>query len=274
MKSLILPLILIVLIGPLQTAVALGSDRETRPHQEAAPNEAAIVGGESFEDPLFPPDGFDVVTGGQANTWERTGIRSNTGDFSALMHFGPPGAFLDEWFILPPLDTTFFAGLVLGFSEAQWDWPFFGYEHGIYVSTTGRAPEDFSPFLIETPGSHPMGDQFEDREIDLGDFVGFPQVHVAFRYQGDNADAWFIDDVLLFQPIQRDVGIVDLVVPRLPQFPNTEFPVQVLVGNNGQQSEDFDVVLELANSGEPCPPRPSRSPVWVLTNRSCWSGWS
>ncbi len=107
--------------------------------------------------------------------------------------------------------------------------------------------------MIETwtPQNHPIPGFGVPVTVDLSAYAGEPVVYIAFRYVGDWADDWFIDDVSVFEPSDHDVKAV-AALPNDEQFAGgaTVYP-QAVVSNVGLNPEAFDVLVEISESSLP-----------------------
>ena len=196
-----------------------------------------------------PPAGWTIITTGNDFTWQQSTSQANSGDASAVLAYGAPGAWQDEWLVTPALDATGLATLTLEFAEAEDYWSGYGLEHNIMVSTT--VPDDpgaFTDVFSMTPGTHSITN-WSNVTVDLSAYAGMNNIYVAFRYQGDWADNWFIDDVRIFEPYEHDVALSSLTPTNEIVMPGVAFMPQIVVDNVGQNTETFDVNLQVTNNG-------------------------
>jgi hypothetical protein len=202
---------------------------------------------EGFE-AAVPPAGWTIMTSGASYTWAQAGI-GNSGAASAWVAYGPYGAFQDEWLVAPAVDASALNSLTLEFAENEDYWADWGLYHDIMVSTT--VPDDpaaFTSVLQMTPGNHVI-DGWSLMTVNLDAYAGEPVVYVAFRYQGDYADNWYIDDVRLFEPFEHDVAFEAITPVSEYVVPGTMFDPVVTVENIGQNTETFDVNLLVTLDG-------------------------
>ena len=196
-----------------------------------------------------PPAGWTIMTTGNTYTWQQTGSLANSGDFSAAVPYGPQGAWQDEWLVTPALDATALGTLTLEFAEAENYWANYGLEHSILVSTT--VPDDpaaFTDVLSMVPANHTIT-SWSMVTVDLSAYAGMDNIYVAFRYQGDWADNWYIDDVRIFEPFDHDVKLSSLSPAEATVFPGTDITPQIVVKNVGKNTESFDVNLTVSKDG-------------------------
>nr|MEE4269247.1 choice-of-anchor J domain-containing protein [Candidatus Krumholzibacteria bacterium] len=206
---------------------------------------------EGFEG-SFPPAGWAIIHLGNTYQWQSTTAASHTGARSALLHSGGVGQPQDEWLVTAPLDLSTTVAPKLEWYEEENNWNL-GDHHYIAVSTTSQTdPEAFTMIHTMTPATHTVaGFGGAPVTLDLSAYAGEPTVYVAFRYVGEYADWWIVDDVRIFELLGRDIMPL-AIAPADNHFEegSTLDPV-VTVYNNGEQGESFDVTLEILESGTP-----------------------
>ena len=122
------------------------------------------------------------------------------------------------------------------------------------VSTT--VPDDpaaFTAAQVFTPANHTIEDDaWQLVYVDLNAYIGYETVYVALRYEGEYADSWVIDDVLIYQPLAHDVKPDKITPSDISVFAGGHIPCEVSVINMGGNAESFDVRLEASLDGVPC----------------------
>jgi len=148
---------------------------------------------EGFESTTFPPAGWAAynVDGDSGGTqWARSTGRYHSGVASAAHFYDSGTPAEDGWLRSPQL--TLGAAPVLRFWEsvnfaADYE------KHSLWVCTTGcTAPPANYTQVAEY--SSPSEDTWVERTTNLSAYGG-QTVYLAFRYQGENADDWYIDDL-------------------------------------------------------------------------------
>ena len=160
---------------------------------------------EGFEG-SFPPAGWqnyvEENNGGNI-AFERSTARSHSGNASAYHHWRDVGWWESNpksWLVSPPL--TIEAGDKLVF------WQNGNYvtdidEHYVYIGHADSNPptdirdsydDGYTPRIVPP---NPPEDAWARVEIDLTDYAGRNDVYIAWYYEGDNADGWYIDDVAI-----------------------------------------------------------------------------
>jgi hypothetical protein len=184
---------------------------------------------EGFEGATFPPTGWsmnDADTDGQNWFLYNADASAHTGLYSAASASwtGTTGALTpDNWLITPPIAIPATGEYLMEYYVGAQD-PDYPQDHyGLYISTTGTAPADFSLLFEETL----MDGAWYYRSQNLASYAG-QTVHFAFRHF-DSYD-WFymkIDDVtvrelpetptLAISPTEWDFGSVQLLNPTTPK---------------------------------------------------------
>jgi hypothetical protein len=240
-----------------------------------------------------PPAGWTIMTTGESYTWDQASGEANSGQASAWVQYGPQGSYQDEWLVTPALDTSALAGMFLQFYEAEAYWADWGYIHSIAVSTT--VPDDpaaFTTVVSWTPADWVVQGWGVPVEVNLSAYAGNETVYVAFRYEGEYADDWYIDDVWIYEPSDHDVRAQALEPagqillagePVNPVFTvkniglNTEsFPVNLTIDAGGIFYDETLEVADLASGDAIAVEFPAFTPesgnLYVLTGTTMLDG--
>lgn len=165
---------------------------------------------ESFEG-NFPPPGWQmVIEDGATNDdpnhgFEHSNARTHSGGWSAYHHWS------DAWFYEPtPRSWLVSPALTIKAGDQLTFWQndnFSGdYDtHYLYIGRSGDTPDGFrnDPLVIYDLGPAPE-DAWGQVSIDLTEFAGRTDVRIAFYYEGDNADGWYIDDFAITSHRQQN----------------------------------------------------------------------
>ncbi len=204
---------------------------------------ALVSEGFEFE---WPPAGWSTMTMGQSFPWQQLSYYPHTGAYAAGVLYGDIGTWQDEWLVTPAINTVGLGALFLDWWEYEVYWASYGLRHSIAVSTT--VPDDpaaFATVLLMTPGSWSINQYAEPVTLNLSDYIGFETVYIAFRYEGEWADDWYVDDVLVYEPSDHDVKAKE-VLPDGQQFAGGDsFTPQAVVQNVGQNTESFPVLMQI-----------------------------
>jgi|GEM_PF-4331858 len=251
-------ILIIALLALCLSSAALAMDKKStvqRPTIERTPvamyepDSRLMLVNESFEGD-FLPAGWTIMTSGAASTWEQSSASANTGENCAAVFYGPPGAFQDEWLVTPALNTMGLGSLLMSFAETQAYWDNYGLRHHVMVSTT--VPDDpaaFTSILTMTPADHAIGADWGAVDLSLNDYLGYETVYVALRYEGDWADDWLVDDVIIFEPPDHDVIGVAVAPNGLILTAGTNVEPVFTVKNFGANMETFDVEMIVSTGG-------------------------
>lgn len=102
-----------------------------------------------------------------------------------------------DWLISPPLDFTTLDQIMVTWAESGAATANAG-SHGLYISTTSPDPAAFEPVVEALP--LPSESAFGRSAIyDLSAWAGNPTVYLGWRYQAQNGDDWYIDEVRVEQ---------------------------------------------------------------------------
>ena len=114
--------------------------------------------------------------------------------FSFYCQPGGEDELQDEWLISPAFDAGSVSTLMLSFAHGVGPWASCTHTNHIHLSTDGV---NWTPVW-----SMPCTAEYEDftlyyESADVGAFAGEPTLYLAIQYQGQGAEAWWIDDILL-----------------------------------------------------------------------------
>jgi hypothetical protein len=152
---------------------------------------------------------------------------------------GDANDLMDDWLIAPALDFS-------GLDRIQVSWYEKGAQpeladHGLYLSTGSRNPEDGDYVLVQALEA-PDEAWGRAAVIDLSDHAGERVVWLAWRYQGADADSWSIDAVSVSE-LAPDLSAVVAHSPD-PVHPGDEVNLEVTVSNATEVAAE-DVLIEL-----------------------------
>lgn len=153
---------------------------------------------EGFESATFPPTGWTRYNvDGAGMQWARntTAAYVHSGVASAYHAYGPVGTMENGWLVAPPLSVQ--PGTRLSFWEYT-QFPTFYYKHSLWVCTgasCNNPPTNYTQ--VAEFGS--VAAAWRQQTVDLSAYAG-QTAYLAWRYEGDDADTWYIDDVLVQVP--------------------------------------------------------------------------
>ncbi len=113
------------------------------------------------------------------------------GSVSAYHTYGPSTNTEDGYLVSPGLVIPASGNIELSFWSYN-SFPTYYYKNSVMVSTGSPDPTDGDYVEIWTPGS--VTATWEQALLDLSAYHG-QTIYVAFRYEGSDAHAWYVDDV-------------------------------------------------------------------------------
>jgi uncharacterized repeat protein (TIGR01451 family) len=153
---------------------------------------------EDFEG-AFPSTGWALAQTGAADDpgWVQTTLRVHSGTFAAYHNDDDTSGDSISWLIAPQVTIPVGGGELTFWQNENW-FSYYAY-HGIWISTATDDPADFVELIELGPGTE---DDWEEVVVSLNAYAG-QDIYIAFRYEGDYADEWYIDDVALrgFDPV-------------------------------------------------------------------------
>jgi hypothetical protein len=155
---------------------------------------------QGFDQPAFPPPGWSAykLAGGGPQQWQRTEAIASSPPASARHLWGEFGEGMQEgWLVAPQLQMP--AGATLRFLDRGQFMTDYGYS-GVHVSTGSCDPAEAEFAELREIADSPVGTwRAEPLTIDLSSYSD-RTICLAFKYRGDYAHAWLIDDVRIDAP--------------------------------------------------------------------------
>ncbi len=201
---------------------------------------------ESFDATDFPPTGWsaDLVAGSTDFSWSRSTLSANSGPASARRRYDATGN-QDDWLVTPAFQVEL--GMELRFFErAQ---AFFDYEYsGLLISTGSCDPADGDFVQIQEFNDSSATWRMVNHSLDT--WAG-QTACLGFRYTGNDAHTWYIDDVTVTEAVYEDFQIDVSVIPRSPvmtlepmmlestQFADRQEAQTLTIGNDGLVELDW-----------------------------------
>ena len=158
-------------------------------------NELPFV--EDFEGVGFPPKCWNIYDlDGGGTQWVVSSAQNHTPGGSKSAYHQWASGDQDGWLVTPQIQLPEDLDINLSF------WSFNLYpgdygENSVLISTGSGDPEDEEFELLWSPET--VTQPWEETLIPLTDYAG-EDVYIAFRYTGDYAHSWFVDDVQVFVP--------------------------------------------------------------------------
>ncbi len=147
------------------------------------------MGMQSFEE-TFPPAGWSLYDLDGGDPIWKAAADGHTGASSALHAYGPYGVPQDGWLVSSQisLDDT----PVLSFFE-NIAYSSYYYKHSLWVCTSDCSSPPVN-FTEVAEFDAPLATEWTEQTVNLSAYAN-QDVVVAFRYEGDWADDWYVDDV-------------------------------------------------------------------------------
>ncbi|MBI5964613.1 MAG: carboxypeptidase regulatory-like domain-containing protein [Chloroflexi bacterium] len=159
----------------------------------------ASVLSEGFESVTFPPTGWNVYETGDANPGIKTGTTGTTGSHGSshggtnfAWHdddFGSTATGIISWLATPQISVP--AGGSLSFWQRGYWGGYYTY-HSVWI-TTGASPDPTVSTYVELWNGN-TAEAWSQQIVDLSAYGG-QNVYLAFEYEGDFSDEWYLDDV-------------------------------------------------------------------------------
>ncbi|NWF64511.1 MAG: carboxypeptidase regulatory-like domain-containing protein [Chloroflexi bacterium] len=162
----------------------------------------STVWSEGFEGSFLPAGWNKYQTGANGFRQGTSGTTgSNGGAYSGSYYawHNDDSGTQDSWLVTPQFSVPA-GGATFKFWQRGYWTAYYTY-HGVYV-TTGASPDPgVSTYTELYTGNVAAENIWEQIGIDLSAYAG-QNLYVAFRYQGDFSDEWYLDDVQVQQPCQ------------------------------------------------------------------------
>jgi hypothetical protein len=158
-------------------------------------NELPFV--EDFEGVGFPPKCWNIYDlDGGGTQWVVLSAQNHTPGGSKSAYHQWASGDQDGWLVTPQIQLPEDLDINLSF----WSFNLYPGDYGqnsVLISTGSGDPDDEEFELLWSPET--VTQPWEETLIPLTDYAG-EVVYIAFRYTGDNAHGWFVDDVQVFVP--------------------------------------------------------------------------
>jgi len=184
---------------------------------------------EDFEGSDDIPAGWTVYNQSGNMTWAVTDLINNTPDGSNAAFHNFAFGMQDTWLTTPQISMPDEGDFFLNFWQTNMDTDFY-HKNSVMVSAGSPDPGDGDYVEVWTEDTAP--DEWTPAYIDLEDYAG-ENIYIAFRYEGDNAHIWIIDDIALGEEVDSDpVMVVDAE------------EVEQSVAQNGTSTSGFSIINE------------------------------
>ena len=146
---------------------------------------------EGFDQGVFPPADWNKYELADGNGFELSSENNSPFGTGSLYH-ADLNNDCEDWVVTPQISLT--SASQLTFNEQNQYVANWYIHHGIWISTESGNPVDGDFVLIQE--FEEVADIWAERTVDLGDYTG-SAVYLAFKYEGNYASRWFVDDVFV-----------------------------------------------------------------------------
>jgi len=130
------------------------------------------------------------------------------GGNSSVGHVYDCGTNQEGWLVSPKISLP--AGVYnLSFWSIN-DWPGDEEYNGVLISTTDNSPSSFTE--IKVLSGDEVSSSWKQIQIPLSAYAG-QDIYIAFKYTGECADSWYIDDLNITEVFGTDAAISNIVAP-------------------------------------------------------------
>ncbi len=199
---------------------------------------------ENFEGEDFPPIGWSTYnTDGDENDWTLSWFNNTPdGQYSAYHGFGWTPQ--DGWLVSPKITIPTEGYFYLTFWNYVGDALYYS-KNSVHVSTNSGNPTDGDFVEVWTPESVTEG--WVQQFINLQAYAG-QDIYFAFRYEGEYAHYWVVDDIALGEEID-DSPVISISTPSINQVVGVEGAgtKSFKISNDGIQNLTFDIDIEFVD---------------------------
>ena len=196
---------------------------------------------EDFEGSDGIPAGWTVYNQAGSATWNIATNNNHTPDGSKSAWHNYASGFQDGWLVTPQISMPTEGYFFLIFWDYNGDPSWYG-KNSVLVSTGSPDPADNEYVEVWTVAQ--VTNQWVQVVIDLEDYAG-EDIYIAFRYEGDFAHYWFVDDIALGEELNTDPILI--VTPEEIEQSVSQTGTSTnrfTIHNEGIGSLTFDVEVE------------------------------
>lgn len=152
---------------------------------------------EDFEGEEFPPLGWSRINVSGVQEWILSTAQNHTpdGSQSAFHNYGPSGVDQEGWLITPPIELPADDVYELSFWSYN-SFPTWYGKNSVLISAGSNDPADGD--FVEVWTAESVTASWEEALLSLEDYLG-ETIFIAFLYEGDDAHAWYLDDVAIYE---------------------------------------------------------------------------
>ncbi|MDD3700923.1 MAG: choice-of-anchor J domain-containing protein [Bacteroidales bacterium] len=192
----------------------------------------------------FPPHGwivFDVDANPNVRTWTGSTAQNHTpgGTTSAFHNYGPSAQTEDGWLVSPRIPLPGNTDLELRFWNYN-SFPTYYEKNSVLISTASGLPQDGDFVEIWSPAS--ITAAWSETVLDLSGYAG-EEVYIAFRYEGSNAHAWYLDDIVVDETVLAPIISISPMSLTETLEAGESSVQQLTVSNLGDADLDFQILV-------------------------------
>jgi len=178
-----------LMAAPMELTCDATSDNEVTLNWLAPGSITGIM--EGFDQGVFPPEDWNKYEYAEGNGFELSTENNSPFGTGSLYH-ADLNNDCDDWVVTPQISLT--SDSELSFNEQNQYVANWYIHHGIWISTGSGNPADGDFVLVQEFDE--VTDIWAERIVDLAEYTG-NAVYIAFKYEGNFASRWFVDDVVV-----------------------------------------------------------------------------
>ncbi|MFA8300359.1 MAG: choice-of-anchor J domain-containing protein [Hyphomicrobiales bacterium] len=191
----------------------------------------------------WPLTGWQIVRKGVTSTtsWEQSNDEFSEGTSSIYHKYGNgDGTETIDWLISPEINVT--SDMMFSFDEYNSDMGYVG-KHELLISKESADPDDEDFVVVKS--FDVASDGWEKRTISLEEYAN-SKIYIAFRYTGDYAANWYIDNILIKEKNTKEIAVLGCNIPGFLSKKDA-FVCTVKVQNLGKEKitdQDVDLIID------------------------------
>lgn len=199
---------------------------------------------ENFEGETFPPIGWSIYNVDEDDSEWTLSWLNNTPDGSYSAYHGWGWSPQDGWLVTPQITVPNEGFYYLSFWSNVGDIDYYG-KNSVHISTASGNPADEE--FVEVWAAESVVEGWVQYFINIEEYAG-EDIYIAFRYEGENAHTWNIDDIALGNEIDDSPVMVvstDQVNQTLGQDGSGTKSFKVI--NDGIKNLTFDIEIDFTD---------------------------
>lgn len=220
---------------------------------------------EDFESETFPPIGWSTLdSDGDGSAWYQSWYNNTPGGQYSAYH-GYSWVHQDGWLVSPQITIPEEGFFYLSFWSLVGDAIYYD-KNSVLISTGSGNPgdEDF----VEVWTVEDVVETWAQHFIDLEAYAG-EDVYIAFRYEGELAHYWIVDDISLGEEID-DSPVMNVSTLEISQTVGQDGSgsKSFKVMNDGIQNLTFDIAIEFLDGNSWLAASPTNGSIPAMSNQT------